>query len=78
MILKKFLKFEKSSLDDSYKKDYYKKMCIGHSMDFYTTRTENLFDVLYHWAENVRYKPFSAQMYIALYPTSIYLFDLIK
>ena len=33
MILKKFLKFEKSSLDDSYKKDSYKKkVCIPHGL----------------------------------------------
>ena len=31
IILKKFLKFGKSSLDDSYKKDSYKKkVCNGH------------------------------------------------
>ena len=34
MILKKFLKFEKSSLDDSYKKDSYKKdLCMPIDQD---------------------------------------------
>jgi hypothetical protein len=42
------------------------------------SRTERLFDVASDWAENVRYWEFSAQMYIALYPTSRYLFDMIK